>query len=113
MITQFIKDGELKSFVVENGKVLTLANINGLSVINPTIDEFINNGWKEYWDSPESEYIPTLEELVEKLIRQRYTLNKELQIHRKRDADPEQFDDYYQYVEQCINEARNQQYRQE
>lgn len=112
MITQFIKEGEIKSFVVENGKVLTLININGLSVINPTIDEFISNGWEEY-QTQESEYIPTLEELVEKLIRQRYTLNKELQIHRKRDADPEQFDEYYQYVEQCINEARNQQYRQE
>lgn len=112
MITQFIKEGEIKSFVVENGKVLTLVNINGLSVINPTIDEFINSGWEEC-QTQESEYIPTLEELVEKLIRQRYTLNKELQIHRKRDADPEQFDEYYQYVEQCINEARNQQYRQE
>jgi hypothetical protein len=78
MITQFIKEGEIKSFVVENGKVLTLANINGLNVINPTIDEFINNGWKECQDSQESEYIPTLEELVEKLIRERYTLNKEL-----------------------------------
>ena len=112
MITQFIKEGEIKSFVVENGKVLTLADINGLSVINPTIDEFINNGWKEYNDSLEPAYIPTLEELVEKLIRQRYTLNKELQINRKRDSDPEQFDEYYQYVEQCINEARTQQYRQ-
>lgn len=112
MITQFIKEGKIKSFVVENGKVLTLANINGLSVINPTIDEFTNNGWKEC-QVQEAEYIPTLEELVEKLIRQRYTLNKELQIHRKRDADPEQFDEYYQYVEQCINDARNQQYRQE
>lgn len=112
MITQFIKDGEIKSFGVENGKVLTLVNINGLSVINPTLDEFINTGWEEY-RTQESEYIPTLEELVEKLIRQRYTLNKELQIHRKRDADPEQFDEYYQYVEQCINEARNSQYRQE
>jgi hypothetical protein len=89
MITQFIKEGEIKSFVVENGKVLTLANINGLSVINPTIDEFINSGWREYQNFQESEYIPTLEELVEKLIRERYTLNKELQIHRKRDADPE------------------------
>lgn len=113
MITQFIKEGEIKSFVVENGKVLTLADINGLSVINPTIDEFTNSGWKEYHDSIEPAYIPTLEELVEKLIRQRYTLNKELQINRKREADPEQFDEYYQYVEQCINEARTQQYRQE
>lgn len=113
MITQFIKEGEIKSFVVENGKVLTFANINGLSVINPTIDEFTNSGWKECHDSLESAYIPTLEELVEKLIRQRYTLNKELQIHRKRDVEPEQFDDYYQYVEQCINNAKNQQYRQE
>jgi hypothetical protein len=78
MITQFIKEGEIKSFEVENGKVLTLADINGLSVINPTIDEFINSGWREYNDSPESAYIPTLEELVEKLIRERYTLNKEL-----------------------------------
>ena len=69
MITQFIKEGEIKSFVVENGKVLTLANINGLSVINPTIEEFTNIGWVEYQDSKEFEYIPTLEELVEKLIR--------------------------------------------
>lgn len=113
MITQFIKNGEIKSFVVENGKVLTIIDVNGLSVINPTIDEFTNSGWEEYQNSQVSEYLPTLEELVEKLIRQRYTLNKELQIHRKRDSDPEQFDEYYQYVEQCINDARSQQYKQE
>ena len=46
MIVQFIKDGEIRSFVVENGKVLTITNINGLSVINPTIEEFTNSGWE-------------------------------------------------------------------
>ena len=40
-------------------------------------------------------------------IRQRYSANQEFAIQRKRYAEPEKFDEYYDYVEQCIQEAKN------
>lgn len=47
----------------------------------------------------------TLQELYEsevnKLIRQRYSLNSELAILRQRDTKPDEFKAYNDYVEQC------------
>jgi hypothetical protein len=57
--------------------------------------------------------LPTLEELVEKKIREKYTLNDEFQINRKRYVDPWVFDEYYNYVEECITWAKNQRYKSE
>lgn len=113
MIKRFIKEGKIKSCEVENNKVLTVINFNGLNTVNPSLDDFIKSGWEEYNPPPVEKYVPTLEEAVEQKIRERYTLNKELQIHRKRDSEPDEFKEYYDYVEQCIVAARNQQCRQE
>lgn len=51
---------------------------------------------------------PTLEErlleyrlLVEKYIRQKYTISDELAILRKKDECPKEFEDYYSYAETC------------
>lgn len=39
--------------------------------------------------------------LIEKKIRQRYSLSSELAILRQRDTKPEEFAQYNEYVEQC------------
>lgn len=45
-------------------------------------------------------------ELVEELIRQRYTISQELAIHRQRDTKPTQFEEYNSYCEECKAEAK-------
>lgn len=48
------------------------------------------------------------EDLVVKLIREKYSLNDELSIHRKSmfNTDNEEFTNYYAYVEDCKSRAR-------
>ena len=45
-------------------------------------------------------------ELVEILIRRKYSLSAELAILRQRDSKPEEFAEYNAYAEQCKAEAK-------
>lgn len=44
--------------------------------------------------------------LIEKKIRERYSLSAELAILRQRDDKPEEFAQYNAYVEQCKDEVK-------
>lgn len=46
-------------------------------------------------------------ELVERLIRKKYTVSAELAILRQRDEKPEEFAEYNAYAEQCKVEAKS------
>ena len=50
------------------------------------------------------------EALVEKLIRNRYTVSQEIAILRQRDSKTEEFSEYYEYAEQCKVTARDEVY---
>ena len=41
------------------------------------------------------------------LIRQKYNVNQELAILRQRDTKPEEYQEYYNYVEQCKKQVKN------
>ena len=41
------------------------------------------------------------------LIRQKYNINQELAILRQRDAKPQEYQEYYNYVEQCKKQVKN------
>ena len=76
-------------------------------------------GWTEYTPpappappAPEP-YVPTIEELVERKLRERYSINQEFEVQRKRKTEPQAFVDYYDYVEQCIEWANKQPHREE
>lgn len=45
---------------------------------------------------------------IEARIRARYTLGQELSILRKRDIEPDEFREYYEYVEMCKIEVKEQ-----
>ena len=44
--------------------------------------------------------------VVEELIRQRYSISQELAIQRQKDAKPEEYIEYYNYCEKCKIEAK-------
>jgi hypothetical protein len=48
----------------------------------------------------------TYEQLVEKYIRERYSVSQELAILRQRLEKPEEFNDYYSYAEGCKARAK-------
>jgi len=47
-------------------------------------------------------------EKVNALIRNRYSVSDELAIQRQRDTKPDEFQAYYDYVEECKQTAKNQ-----
>jgi hypothetical protein len=51
-------------------------------------------------------YEKHLADTIVKKIRRRYNLNQELAILRQRDTKPQEYAEYYEYVESCKAEAK-------
>jgi len=47
------------------------------------------------------------EQKVIELIRQKYSIDEELAIQRQKDTKPDEFQQYFDYCEQCKTEAKN------
>lgn len=45
------------------------------------------------------------DQLVSDLIRERYTVDQELAINRQRETKPEEFQEYFNFCEQCKQKA--------
>lgn len=70
-------------------------------IINPTKEQIFTDGWQEYIPAPVEPYVPTYEERVEQLIREKYSINQEFAIQRQRDTKPSEFKEYFSYCEEC------------
>ena len=83
---------------------------NGNTYVPPTNELLVEAGYEiREVEIPEpAPYQPTYEERVVELIRQRYTIDDELRNIRMRDTDPDTFNEYYQYVEECKQQAKEQ-----
>lgn len=83
---------------------------NGINYVPPKDDILIAAGYeiREVVIPEPTPYIPTYEERVVELIRQRYTIDDELRNIRMRDTDPDTFNEYYQYVEECKLQAKEE-----
>lgn len=83
-------------------------------VYNPTPDMLQANGWvlEEEEDCIEEDlgqttsYLPTYEEKVNMLIREKYSIEDELARIRQRDTDPEGYNKYFEYCEECKRLAK-------
>ena len=105
----FIKDGIIKRYEVQDGKVLCTIEINGRWVSNPTIEQFKAQGWEEYTPPQPEPYVPTFEEIykakIVELVRAEYDMDDEFAILRQKDTKPEQFEEYNSFVEECKAKA--------
>jgi len=83
---------------------------NGNTYVPPTDDILIQAGYEiiEVEIPEPTPPIPTYEERVVELIRQRYSMDDELRNLRMRDSDPDTFNEYYQYVEECKLQAKEE-----
>lgn len=104
----FGKDGKVRSFEVVTDRVMATLQIGGEWVANPSLEAFLSDGWREYIIPEPTPHQPTYEERVVELIRQRYTIDDELRNIRMRDTDPNAFNEYYQYVEECKIQAKEE-----
>lgn len=60
-------------------------------------------------ETPDEEVIDnrSYEEKVITLIRQKYSLEQELAIQRQRDTKPEEFQEYFNYCEECKQKVKD------
>jgi hypothetical protein len=97
---------------IKNNKVRLQKDIivvvGNKQIINPTEEQILADGWQEYVPAPVEPYVPTYEERVEQLIRERYSLNEELAIQRQRDTKVDEFNAYYEYCEECKTKAKEE-----
>ena len=99
---QYIKDNKIK---FRNEIVICK---NGVQVINPTEEMILADGWQEFVVPQAEPCMPTYEERVEQLIREKYSLNQELAIQRQRDTKPEEFEVYFAFCEECKTKAKEE-----
>lgn len=84
--------------------------INNCTYVPPTDEQLITAGYEiKVVETPEpTPYVPTYEERVVQLIRERYDLDAELALLRQRDGKPEEFAEYNVYCEECKRKAKEE-----
>lgn len=102
----------MKAYYLNNMQVARPLSLisSGKTYTPPTDEQLISVGYEiREVEIPEpTPYVPTYEERVVELIRQRYTIDEELRNIRMRDTDPDTFNEYYQYVEECKTTAQSE-----
>lgn len=83
---------------------------NGCTFVPPTDEIIIASGYeiREVEISEHVSYIPTYEERVVQLIREKYTIDDELGILRQKDSKPDEFVEYNEYCEKCKIQAKEE-----
>lgn len=99
---QYIKDNKVK---LSNEIIICR---NGVQVINPSEEMILSDGWQEYVVPKAEPYVPSYEERVEQLIREKYSSNQEFAIQRQRETKPDEFAEYFAYCEECKATAKNE-----
>lgn len=64
---------------------------------------------EKYTTRKQKEISMNYEDLVVAKIRQKYSVNQELAILRQRDTKPFEYQEYYNYVEQCKEQVKSEQ----
>ena len=97
MRQMFIKDGKIRSFEVQSGKVIATLIIGNKCISNPTLEVFLADGWREYIVPVPEPYIPTYAELVEQYIREHGypTYGAEIAIINNYAQDPTTYAEAY------------------
>ena len=76
---------------------------NGNTYLNPSDELLVSLGFeiKEVEVPEPMPYVPTYEQRVVQLIREKYSIDDELALQRQRDSKPEEFAEYNAYCEEC------------
>ncbi len=107
MIRKFQKNGKIRSYEVMDSMIRAMIKIGDKWVANAPVVNLLADGWEDI--TPDQSFnLPSVEELVERKVRERYSINQEFEVQRKRETEPDEFNAYYDYVEECIAWAHQQ-----
>lgn len=81
---------------------------DGKQIFNPSEEMILAAGWEEYTpeETASEEYVPTYEEKVVELIRERYSIDDEIAILRQKDTKQDEYQAWYDYCEECKAQAK-------
>lgn len=81
---------------------------DGKQIFNPSEEMILAAGWEEYTpeETASEEYVPTYEEKVVELIRERYSIDDEIAILRQKDTKQDEYRAWYDYCESCKAQAK-------
>lgn len=81
---------------------------DGKQIWNPSEEMILAAGWEEYTpeETASDEYVPTYEEKVVELIREKYSIDDEIAILRQRDTKADEYQAWYEYCEECKTKAK-------
>ena len=104
----FIKDGLIRAFDVEDGRVISTIQIGGRWFSNPTLEAFYAEGWRDYIPPVPEPYIPTYSELVEQYIREHGypTYGAEIAVINNYAQDPTTYKEAYEHYMQTRVDAK-------
>lgn len=82
--------------------------VEGVQIYNPSEEMILAAGWEEYTPEPvaSEEYVPSYEERVVELIRERYSIDDEIAIFRQKDTKQEEYQAWYDFCESCKAQAK-------
>ena len=81
---------------------------DGKQIFNPSEEMILAAGWEEYTpeETASEEYVPSYEERVVELIRERYSIDDEIAILRQKDTKQDEYQAWYDYCEACKAQAK-------
>jgi hypothetical protein len=81
---------------------------DGKQIWNPSEEQIKAAGWEEYIpeETASEEYVPSYEERVVELIREKYSIDDEIAILRQKDTKQEEYQAWYDYCESCKAQAK-------
>ena len=81
---------------------------DGKQIFNPSEEMILAAGWEEYTpeETASEEYVPSYEERVVELIRERYSIDDEIAILRQKDTKQDEYQAWYDYCESCKAQAK-------
>lgn len=104
MKVKIINNLEYQTYPIVDGMVEV--DESTLQQIGSTLQFKGTDGSVEHYTKPTFKI--GYEQLVESKIRERYTLSQELAILRQRDTKQSEYQEYFNYCEQCKTEAKNE-----
>ncbi len=119
MTRTFIKNGIVRSYTIADNKVIATIQVAGKWTSNPSLTDFLADGWSEYIAPEPEPYLPTYSELVEQYIREHGydTYGAELAIINNHAAEPTTYAaayaDYIQTRQAAKEWANRQPHREE
>ena len=81
---------------------------DGKQNFNQSEEMILAAGWEEYTpeETASEEYVPSYEERVVELIRERYSIDDEIAILRQKDTKQDEYQAWYDYCEECKAQAK-------